>query len=79
MVKKQRTSEDKAIRARSDKAERLATDQETLERTADIGTDGYDSAHRIRVCYNAACPDYRRERRGSEQCGCQRKTVGSLT
>ena len=30
---------------------------------------------RIVVCYNSACPDYRRERPWGEPCACKRKHV----
>jgi hypothetical protein len=67
---------DRAVTAR---VETVSRDQDVLERNANIGSDGYDSSHRIAVCYNRACPDYRRVRQGSEKCGCVKKSVGSLT
>jgi hypothetical protein len=67
---------DRAVAAR---VETVSRDQDVLERNANIGSDGYDSSHRIAVCYNRACPDYRRVRQGSEKCGCVKKSVGSLT
>lgn len=69
-------SRDRAVVSR---VETVSRDQDVLERNANIGSDGYDSSHRIAVCYNRACPDYRRVRQGSEKCGCVKKSVGSLT
>lgn len=34
-----------------------------------------DGSHTTRVCYNRACPDYRRERSGDEDCACKRTTI----
>lgn len=31
-----------------------------------------DQSHKTTICYNSACPDYRRERHG-EPCGCTRR------
>ena len=55
----------------------VSGDQATLERNARIDGGTYDGSHVVSVCYNAACPDYRRERVGGVSCGCRRTSVES--
>ena len=66
-----RPSEDKAMRPSEDK---LARDQATLERDFDPSPVAA-SDHKIVVCYNPACPDYRVERRDGSSCACKRTKI----
>jgi hypothetical protein len=77
-TKAKRPASDKAKRPQLDKST-ISKDRDVLERNADIGGDGYDSSHKIAVCYNPACPDYRVERIGARPCACRKRAVGSLT
>lgn len=72
---KKRATEDKAVRSAANKspAERIA---QAERESASFEGDPYDGAHKTSVCYNPACPDYRRERRGSEACGCRKTAIG---
>lgn len=70
-----------ANRSRSDKKlhgppeDKLARDLGTLTRTANLDENAGADNGRRSVCFNAACPDYRRERRSGEACGCRRRRI----
>lgn len=44
-------------------------------RDGSIRDDPRDFPVAIRICYNKACPDYRRERPDFEDCGCKKSSV----
>lgn len=67
--KAKRAGADKAMRPAEDK---LTNDLATLERDANLEGESRGGDHKITVCYNPACPDYRVERTGDGPCSCKR-------
>lgn len=57
------------------RALKLSKDINTLARDADFDENRRDFSVKTRICYNSACPDYRRERTDSEDCACKRTAV----
>lgn len=50
-------------------------DIETLARDDSFDSVKRDFSTKVRICYNSACPDYRRERTDTEDCACKKTAV----
>lgn len=71
---KKKADENKAMKPAEDKLtiRTISGDQATLEHNANFEGESRGGDHKITVCYNHACPDYRVERVGDAPCACKR-------
>ena len=70
----QETEEEKAVRLREQQKKELAKEAKDWDPERDAHERAQVS-HKTVICYNSACPDYRRERTDGSSCACKRVAI----